>query len=85
MKNQEDGKKVGKIGELLYVVIRALNSGKKIDLKVYQHVCHMIGILVITKFPWARMNETLHDVGAVSSFMSKISVSCLMEYSYYLA
>ena len=53
---------MGKIAELLYVVIRVLNSGKEINLKVYIHICHTIGLLVINHFPWARMNETLHDV-----------------------
>ena len=62
LKDEGDGKKVGKIAELLYVVIRVLNSGKEINLKVYIHICHTIGLLVINHFPWARMNETLHDV-----------------------
>ena len=35
LKNEGDGKKVGKIAEILYVDIRVLNSGKEINLKVY--------------------------------------------------
>ena len=59
------GQKVGKVAELLYVVIRVLNTDKKINVKVFKHICHMIGMLVITHFPWARMNETMHSVRSV--------------------
>ena len=39
LKNEGDGKKVGKIAEILYVDIRVLNTGKEINLKVYMHIC----------------------------------------------
>ena len=65
MTDAPKGEKVGKIAELLYVVIRVLNTNKKINVKVFKHVCHMIGMLVITHFPWARMNETMHSVWSV--------------------
>ena len=54
--------KIGKISELLYVIIRVLNTDKKINVAKYKHVCHMVGVLVISTFPWARMNETTHSV-----------------------
>jgi hypothetical protein len=64
MVDPADGRKIAKIAELLFVVIRVLNTGKKIRLKLYKHVCHMIGMQVIANFPWARMNETMHSVSS---------------------
>ena len=64
MKDTAKGEKLANIAELLYVVIRVLNTDKKIDLEMYKRICHMIGLQVITHFPWAKMNETMHSVSA---------------------
>jgi hypothetical protein len=59
------GRVVGKLAELLYVVYRVINSSKKINVKVFKHVCHMIGILVVNKLPWVHMNQTMHSVSTI--------------------
>ena len=62
MNDKSAGKMIGKLTRKCYLVFRVLNTDSKIDVKLYQHVCHVIGISVVHAYPWARMNETTHSV-----------------------
>ena len=62
IRDKAAGQRISKLCELLYVIIRVLNTDSKIDVKLYKHICHVVGILVVHNYPWARMNDTLHSV-----------------------
>ena len=62
MKDKAKGEKLGMIADLFHVVIKVLNTNKRIDLDLYKRLCHIIGIQIISHFPWAVMGETVHSV-----------------------
>ena len=79
--NKQLASTVGKIAELFYVVVRVLNTDRLVDVSLYKRVCHSIGILIVSRIKWARMNETIHSVSytAVYAF-----VQCAMFWYYHL-